>query len=62
MYIIYYWYHLVFIKKEQDTVRDKRGWIIHITDEEIIELLEARKQTNPIDEFLLKKFDEINNC
>lgn len=52
----------LFIKKEQDTVRDRRGWIIHITDEEIIELLEARKQTNPIDEFLLKKFDEINNC
>lgn len=51
----------LFIKKEQDTVRDKRGWIIHITDEEIIQLLEGRKQGNLINSFLLTKFDEINN-
>lgn len=51
----------LFIKREQDTVRDGRGWIIHITDEEIIDLLEARKKENVLDRFLLKKFDEINN-
>ena len=50
-----------FIKREQDTVKDRRGWIIHITDEEVIQLLEARKRDNPIDRFLLNKFDEINN-
>ena len=51
----------LFIKKEQGTVRDKCGWYICITDEEIFELLETRKQTKPIDDFLLKKYDEINN-
>lgn len=49
----------LFIQKERDTVRDKRGWIIHITDEEIINLLEALKQENITDNFLHQKFREI---
>ncbi|MCH5152535.1 MAG: hypothetical protein J1F68_01045 [Clostridiales bacterium] len=50
-----------FIQCEMDTVKDGRGWIIHITDEEIIELLQQRKIDNTISDFLLKKYDEINN-
>ena len=33
----------LFIERERDTVKDGRGYIIHLTDDEIIELLNQRK-------------------
>ena len=50
------------IKSEQDTVKDQRGWIVHFTDVDIIRLLELKKTGVRLDDFLLRKFDEINNC
>ena len=47
------------IDSERDTAVDNRGWIIHLTDEEIIELLEMRKKSISVDNFLISKFDEI---
>lgn len=47
------------IDSEHDTVIDNRGWIIHLTDEEIIELLEMRKKSLSVDEYLISKFKEI---
>lgn len=47
------------IDSEHDTVIDNRGWIIHLTDEEIIELLEMRKKSLSVDDYLISKFKEI---
>ena len=48
-----------FIERERDTVKDGRGWIIHLTDEEIIMLLEQKKRDINVNNFLIKKYSEI---
>ncbi len=50
----------LFVEREKDTAINQRGWIIHITDDEIVSLLESRKTENKINEFLLEKFIEVN--
>ena len=51
-----------FLKREPDTAKDQRGWIIHFTDDDIVYMLEQRKNGQLVDDYLLKRFDEINNC
>ena len=48
-----------FIERERDTVKDGRGWIIHLTDEEIIYLLEQRKEDIYVNDYMVKKYSEI---
>lgn len=48
-----------FIERERDTVKDGRGWIIHLTDEEIIMLLEQRKNDINVDDYLVEKYSQI---
>lgn len=48
-----------FIERERDTVKDGRGWIIHLTDREIINLLEQKKNGMQVDDYLVKKYSEI---
>ena len=49
----------LFIERERDTVKDGRGYIIHLTDDEIIELLNQRKDNNSVDSYLIQKYNEI---
>ena len=49
----------LFIERERDTVKDGRGYIIHLTDDEIIELLNQRKENDPADHYLIQKYNEI---
>lgn len=49
----------LFIKRESDTVKDGRGYIIHLTDDEIIELLNHRKENVLVDDYLIEKYNEI---
>lgn len=48
-----------FIERERDTVKDGRGWIIHLTDDEIIYLLEQRKEDVYVNDYMVKKYSEI---
>ncbi len=48
-----------FVKRERDTVKDGRGWIITLTDDDVIQLLNDKKTGKSVDEFMLTKFDEI---
>ena len=53
----------LFVKREQDTVRDDRGCIIHLTDQDIIELLKSIKTDGEgksgIDKYMNSKLTEI---
>ena len=49
----------LFVERERDTVKDDRGFIIHLTDEDIIELLCFKKENIPVDDFMVKKYNEI---
>lgn len=51
----------LFLKKERDTVYDRRGWIIHLTDEDIKNLLINLKNGISFDDYLVQKFSDINN-
>jgi hypothetical protein len=48
-----------FLKRERDTVKDGRGYIIHFTDEDLIALLNLKKQGADIDDYLTEKYKEI---
>lgn len=50
-----------FIESERDTRIDDRGHIIHLTDDEIIELLRKKKRNESLDDFFEQKFHEIND-
>lgn len=49
----------LFLERERDTVKDERGYIIHLTDDEIIELLNQRKENILVDHYLVQKYNEI---
>lgn len=49
----------LFVERERDTVKDDRGYIIHLTDDEIIELLERRKANISVGDYLVQKYNEI---
>jgi len=49
----------LFIERERDTVKDDRGYIIHLTDNEIVELLGQRKSNIRVDDYLIQKYNEI---
>lgn len=49
----------LFLERERDTVKDDRGYIIHLTDREIIKLLNERKNNILVDNYLIKKYREI---
>lgn len=49
----------LFLQRERDTVKDGRGYIIHCTDDEIIELLNQKKENVSVDDYLIQKYNEI---
>ena len=49
----------LFVEREKDTFKDDRGCIIHLTDKDIIELLDQRKNNITVDSFMTKKYNEI---
>ncbi len=48
-----------FIERERDTVKDGRGFIIHLTDADIIELLKNIKENEDTDAIFHNKYNQI---
>lgn len=51
----------LFLQREIDTFRDDRGLIFHLTDDDIIDLLNIKKQNLDISKYLSNRYFEIVN-
>ena len=49
----------LFIERAKDTFKDDRGCIIHLTDEDLLEMLELRKSHTTVDSYMIQKYNEI---